>query len=128
MFLRTAREEPILSVPSVHGGEDVSNSMRFLVLMSRGVYNAYEQATGVSKEEVGFQYTFNRSLSLSHSCSYSPFLFLISLNLHNLFLQTSKILDHNVKTLKSGGGVQLAFKIQCHTVNNTLLHPAFSAN
>jgi len=52
VFCRAAREEPILSVPSVHGAEDVSTSMRFLVLMSRGVYNAYEQATGVSKEEV----------------------------------------------------------------------------
>ncbi|XP_066911677.1 TGF-beta-activated kinase 1 and MAP3K7-binding protein 1-like [Clytia hemisphaerica] len=50
--LKEAREEPILSTPSVHGGEDILKNMKFLVLMSRGVYIAYEQATGIPKDQV----------------------------------------------------------------------------
>ena len=58
-FFRGEKEEPILSIPSVHGGEDIMKSMKFLVLMSCGVYIAYEQATGVPKDQVYLCLLFN---------------------------------------------------------------------
>lgn len=53
VLLKTANDEPILSIPSVHGGEDVSLPNRmFLVLMSKGVFDGYEQATGCPRDQV----------------------------------------------------------------------------
>ncbi|XP_065655579.1 TGF-beta-activated kinase 1 and MAP3K7-binding protein 1 isoform X3 [Hydra vulgaris] len=51
-FLSAASEEPILSIPSIHGGEEIDNSMKFLILMSHGVYHAYMHATDALPEEV----------------------------------------------------------------------------
>lgn len=51
-ILKDADSEPVLSTPYVHGGEKIDKSMKFVVLMSAGVYKAYEEATGVNPEMV----------------------------------------------------------------------------
>lgn len=45
-ILHDAETEPVLSSPYIHGGETIGAPMKFLILMSAGVYKAYEEATG----------------------------------------------------------------------------------
>ncbi|XP_057304609.1 TGF-beta-activated kinase 1 and MAP3K7-binding protein 1-like [Hydractinia symbiolongicarpus] len=56
--LSSAKEEPILSTPSVHGGEQIDASMQFLFMMSEGVYKAYQEATGTPPEQVNNNIAF----------------------------------------------------------------------
>lgn len=54
--LASALAEPIIAEPEIHGGIELDESCRFLLLMSRGLYKSLEEATG-SKQ-------INRDLAL----------------------------------------------------------------
>lgn len=43
--LASASVEPIIAEPEIHGGIEIDDSCRFLMLMSRGLYKALEEAT-----------------------------------------------------------------------------------
>ncbi|XP_051162943.1 TGF-beta-activated kinase 1 and MAP3K7-binding protein 1-like [Leptopilina boulardi] len=43
--LASATVEPIIAEPEIHGGIEIDDSCRFLMLMSRGLYKALEEAT-----------------------------------------------------------------------------------
>ena len=73
-LFRDAKEEPIISVPSIHGGELINSSMKFLIMMSRGVYATYKEATGVSNKQVG---------TLIH---FKPFYYYLPFNSFLIFL------------------------------------------
>ena len=47
--LASATVEPIIAEPEIHGGIELDDSCRFLLLMSRGLYKALEEATGTDQ-------------------------------------------------------------------------------
>lgn len=47
--LATATAEPIIAEPEIHGGIELDESCRFLLLMSRGLYKSLEEATGTDQ-------------------------------------------------------------------------------
>jgi len=42
-YLRNATSEPIICIPSVHGGEHITTPMKFLAIMSHGFYKSFEE-------------------------------------------------------------------------------------
>lgn len=42
--------EPIIAEPEIHGGIELDESCRFLLLMSRGLYKSLEEATGATDQ------------------------------------------------------------------------------
>ncbi|KAI4479641.1 PREDICTED: TGF-beta-activated kinase 1 and MAP3K7-binding protein 1-like [Polistes canadensis] len=47
--LASAKAEPIIAEPEIHGGIELDDSCRFLLLMSRGLYKSLEEATGTDQ-------------------------------------------------------------------------------
>lgn len=47
--LASAVAEPIIAEPEIHGGIEIDESCRFLLLMSRGLYKSLEEATGTEQ-------------------------------------------------------------------------------
>ncbi|KAH0558093.1 TGF-beta-activated kinase 1 and MAP3K7-binding protein 1-like isoform X1 [Cotesia glomerata] len=47
--LAASTSEPIIAEPEIHGGIDLDDSCRFLLLMSRGLYKSLEEATGTDQ-------------------------------------------------------------------------------
>lgn len=47
--LASATAEPIIAEPEIHGGIELDDSCRFLLLMSRGLYKSLEEATGTDQ-------------------------------------------------------------------------------
>ncbi|OXU29520.1 hypothetical protein TSAR_003832 [Trichomalopsis sarcophagae] len=47
--LSKATAEPIIAEPEIHGGIELDESCRFLLLMSRGLYKSLEDATGTEQ-------------------------------------------------------------------------------
>lgn len=47
--LTAATAEPIIAEPEIHGGIELDESCRFLLLMSRGLYKSLEEATGTDQ-------------------------------------------------------------------------------
>lgn len=47
--LSPAIAEPIIAEPEIHGGIELDESCRFLLLMSRGLYKSLEEATGIEQ-------------------------------------------------------------------------------
>lgn len=47
--LRSAYGEPVIAVPEIHDGIELDDSCKFLLLMSRGLYKALEEATGTEQ-------------------------------------------------------------------------------
>lgn len=47
--LSKATAEPIIAEPDIHGGIELDESCRFLLLMSRGLYKSLEDATGTEQ-------------------------------------------------------------------------------
>lgn len=47
--LASAVAEPIIAEPEIHGGIELDDSCRFLLLMSRGLYKSLEEATGTEQ-------------------------------------------------------------------------------
>ncbi|XP_015513997.1 TGF-beta-activated kinase 1 and MAP3K7-binding protein 1 [Neodiprion pinetum] len=47
--LASASTEPIIAEPEIHGGIELDDSCRFLLLMSRGLYKSLEEATGTDQ-------------------------------------------------------------------------------
>ncbi|XP_034949919.1 TGF-beta-activated kinase 1 and MAP3K7-binding protein 1-like [Chelonus insularis] len=47
--LQMSTAEPIIAEPEIHGGIELDDSCRFLLLMSRGLYQSLEEATGTDQ-------------------------------------------------------------------------------
>ncbi|KAF3423294.1 hypothetical protein E2986_07969 [Frieseomelitta varia] len=47
--LASATAEPVIAEPEIHGGIELDDSCKFLLLMSRGLYKSLEEVTGIDQ-------------------------------------------------------------------------------
>lgn len=50
--LASATTEPIIAEPEIHGGIELDESCKFLLLMSRGLYKSLEEVTGIDQVNI----------------------------------------------------------------------------
>ena len=50
--LASAAAEPVIAEPEIHGGIELDDSCKFLLLMSRGLYKSLEEVTGVDQVNI----------------------------------------------------------------------------
>lgn len=50
--LASATAEPVIAEPEIHGGIELDDSCKFLLLMSRGLYKSLEEVTGVDQVNI----------------------------------------------------------------------------
>lgn len=86
--LASATVEPIIAEPEIHGGIEIDDSCRFLMLMSRGLYKALEEATRT--EQVNKEIAL---MAVEQVCLFTNIQISFSILKNYVFLQLKYILQ-----------------------------------